>query len=319
MLHRATGRIEHRIFRDLPEYLRSQDCLVVNTTRVVPAKFAVRRATGGRLEGLFIREESPGRWVVLLAGGRRLKPGERLATASTDYSMALLERRERGECLMGVTPPEAAEHVLEVIGEAPLPPYIHRNQTQPAELARRDVLRYQTIYAKVAGAIAAPTAGMHFTPELYRRLRDETGIALAEVVLHVGLGTFLPVEVDDLSQHPMHREWFALSPPTAAQVNGARAAGGRCVAVGTTSVRVLETCSDSGLLLPRSGWTDLCICPPYPFRTTDALVTNFHLPGSTLLALVFAFAGQELMRHAYETAIRERYRFYSFGDAMLIV
>ena len=318
VLHRATGRIEHRIFRDLPEYLRPPDCLVVNTTRVIPAKFTCRRVTGGRIEGLFIREEGLGRWVVLMAGSGRLKAAERLTTSSPDYSLTFLERRDRGECLVEVVPPWSAAQVLQAIGEAPLPPYIHRDPHRPAELVRRDLLRYQTIYAKEAGAVAAPTAGMHFTAELCRRL-EEGGITFAEVVLHVGLGTFQPVEVDDLRDHPMHREWFSLSSATVARVEAARAAGGRCVAVGTTSVRVLETCAASGPLHPQSGWTNLCIYPPYTFRVTDALVTNFHLPGSTLLALVFAFAGRDQTMHAYETAIREQYRFYSYGDAMLIV
>ncbi len=318
VLHRNTGRIEHRIFRDLPEYLRPPDCLVVNTTRVIPAKFACRRTTGGRINGLFIREESPGRWVALLAGGGRLKPAERLTTSSPEYGLTFLERRDRGECLLEITPPKSAAQVLEAIGEAPLPPYIHRGRNRPAELIRRDLLRYQTIYANEAGAVAAPTAGMHFTAELRQRLEDY-GIAFAELVLHVGLGTFQPVEVEDLRDHPMHREWFSLPSAAVDRVTATRAAGGRCVAVGTTSVRVLETCAASGSLRPQSGWTSLCIYPPYEFRVTDALVTNFHLPGSTLLALVFAFAGREQTLHAYEMAIREQYRFYSYGDAMLIV
>ena len=319
VVHRATGTIEHRVFAALPEYLTPRDCLVINRTQVVPAKFAAFRQTGGRINGLFVREEGPGDWIVLLAGAGRLKEGERLGLGVEGWSMSVLRRGERGECRVKVEPADPASIMLDLIGEAPLPPYIRRSDQDPTELRFHDRARYQTVYADTPGAIAAPTAGMHFTPELLRKIQHDLGVAIADVVLHVGLGTFQPVEVDDLSRHQMHREWFSLSPDSAVRVNRTRAGGGRCVAVGTTSVRVLETCAAGGTLLPQSGWTDLCIYPPYVFRTTDALVTNFHLPGSTLLALVFAFAGRELILRAYETAVRERYRFYSFGDAMLIM
>jgi S-adenosylmethionine:tRNA ribosyltransferase-isomerase len=319
VLHRATGQIEHRVFLDLPEYLTSRDCLVVNRTRVLPAKFAAFRETGGRIGGLFIREEKPGEWVVLLAGAGRLRAGERLRLGVGKWSMAIMQRGERGECRVNVDPPDPAVEVLEATGDAPLPPYIRRSGNEPADSRRYDRRRYQTVYADAPGAIAAPTAGLHFTPALLDKIRRDVGAMMVDVVLHVGLGTFQPVEADDLAQHRMHREWYSLSPDSAAAMGRARAGGGRCVAVGTTSVRVLETCAAGGPLQPQSGWTDLCIYPPYSFRATDVLVTNFHLPGSTLLALVFAFAGRDAIMRAYEEAVQERYRFYSFGDAMLIL
>ena len=319
VLHRATGRLEHRAFRDLPEYLTPRDCLVINRTYVVPAKFVARRASGGKIGGLFVREDAPGQWTVLLAGAGRLRPGEELALERQDWRMRFVRRRERGMCEVRVEPPAPASLVLEAIGDAPLPPYIRRTGEDEPELRAADRSCYQTVYAKEAGAIAAPTAGMHFTPELLHHIRHDLGATIADVVLHVGLGTFQPVEVEDLTDHKMHEEWYCLSPENAAAIEQARASGGRVIAVGTTSVRVLETCAATGRLLPQSGWTNLLIQPPCEFRAVDALVTNFHLPGSTLLALVFAFAGRERILAAYQTAIEQEYRFYSFGDAMLIL
>jgi S-adenosylmethionine:tRNA ribosyltransferase-isomerase len=322
IVQRATGQIQHRVFSDLPDLLTAKDCLVINRTYVLPAKFVARRQTGGRVDGLFVHEHSPGRWTVLLSGVRRLKNGERLtlgpSALASPHSMTLLERGERGSCEVAVEPPESARIVLEAIGTAPLPPYIQRPVGTSTALDAIDREYYQTVYAEAPGSIAAPTAGMHFTPQLLDGIRVR-GTSIVDVVLHVGLGTFQPVEAEDLADHRMHSEWYSLPPAGAAAIERTRSAGGRIVAVGTTSVRVLETCGKAGSLTPQSGWTNLLIYPPYRFAATDAMVTNFHLPGSTLLALVYAFAGREAVMTAYQTAITERYRFYSYGDAMLIV
>jgi len=322
VLNRASGQIQHRVFSDLPEFLTARDCLVINRTYVLPAKFIAQRRTGGRVNGLFIREHGPGRWTVLLSGVRRLRDGEcmTLGTSQHDspYRMTLLERGERGSCEVSIEPPDPARGVLETVGRAPLPPYIQRKETEPAAMNVLDREYYQTVYAEEPGSIAAPTAGMHFTPGLLDRIRAK-GTSIADVLLHVGLGTFQPVEADDLANHHMHSEWYSLSDEQAATIEQARLAGGCVVAVGTTSVRVLETCGKDGKLKPQSGWSDLLIYPPYRFAATDALVTNFHLPDTTLLALVCAFAGREAIMSAYNCAIAERYRFYSYGDAMLIL
>ncbi len=319
VLHRETGKIQHRVFRDLPALLTRDDCLVINHTGVLPAKFTVHRRTGGRLEGLFLKETSPGLWEVLLGGVGRLKEGEPLTMDSTSWSMVFRRRLEGRSCEVEVRPSDPAGKVLEVIGQAPLPPYIRRSRGDPPERGRRDRQDYQTVYASAPGSVAAPTAGLHFTSDLLREIRQGVGTAVAELSLHVGLGTFQPVEVADLADHPMHREWYNLPADSAAAIQRTQASGGRILAVGTTSVRTLESCTGTGELRPQSGWTDLLIYPPYTFRVTDALLTNFHLPGSTLLALVYAFAGRETALAAYRCAIDEGYRFYSFGDAMLIL
>jgi S-adenosylmethionine:tRNA ribosyltransferase-isomerase len=318
VLHRTTGRIEHRVFADLPLFLRSNDCLVLNRTRVIPAKFTARRQSGRRIQGLFVREQGIGRWTVLLKGAGRLKHGEQLFLGGSRWTLRLLRCGERGSCEVGLHPPGPAMQVLEAVGQAPLPPYIHRPEPPFPQTDELDRERYQTVYAEVPGSIAAPTAGMHFTPDLLKTIRSR-GTSIADVVLHVGLGTFQPVEVEDLAEHPMHEEWYSLSADSAAMINRTHVLGGRAVAVGTTSVRVLETCGSGGHLRAQSGWTELLIYPPYPFAMTDAMVTNFHLPGSTLLALVFAFAGRDRTLDAYRCAIAQRYRFYSYGDAMLIL
>ena len=327
VVYRASGAIEHRVFRDLPDYLDPRDTLVLNRTRVLPAKIAARRTTGGRIDGLFIREIRHGHWEVMLNGLRRVKIRESLTlnaeplrgdAENRAWRMTLVRRIERGLCEVSVEPADSAARVLDVIGAMPLPPYIHREADDRLEFDALDRDRYQTVFAREPGAVAAPTAGLHFTRELLERI-GAMGVESVDVVLHVGMGTFQPVEVENLADHVMHKEWFKLAPESAARLRERRAAGGRIVAVGTTSVRVLESCSDHGQPSGREGWTDLLIYPPYSFRATDALVTNFHLPGSTLLALVAAFAGLPLMRKAYAEAIAERYRFFSYGDAMLIV
>ncbi len=316
VVNRTSGDIDHRSFRDFPEIVESADCLVINKTRVLPARFGVRRATGGRLDGLFVSEQAAGRWRVLLSGVRRIRADEALAFVGGPWTLEVVSRGARGLCEVCVSPPDSAERILSAVGRAPLPPYIKRQDDPDADA--RDLVRYQTVYAETAGSIAAPTAGLHFTEALLERLSAQ-GTATAQVTLHVGLGTFAPIEVADLRDHPMHRERFDLTEDDAEIVRHTRRGGGRIVAVGTTSVRVLETCADEHGLHARSDWTDLLIYPPFAFRATDALLTNFHLPGSTLLALVLAFGGRELMLRAYECAVREGYRFYSYGDAMLIV
>ncbi|MFH1416718.1 MAG: tRNA preQ1(34) S-adenosylmethionine ribosyltransferase-isomerase QueA [Planctomycetota bacterium] len=318
VLHRATGVLEHRVFRELPGLLTERDCLVVNRTRVLPAKFVASRRTGGRIEGLFVHEVSPGLWTVLLSGAGRVREGERLALGDSPWSLILRRRGERGLCEVALSPPDPAAEVLERIGATPLPPYIRRRGDELADVGQLDRRCYQTVYADEPGAVAAPTAGMHFTEAMLENIRA-AGTSIADVVLHVGLGTFQPVEVEDLADHAMHSEWYRLSPRSARTILDSREAGGRTVAVGTTTVRVLETCGGSGTLEPQSGWTNILIHPPHTFSAVDVLLTNFHLPRSTLLALVCAFAGREAIMEAYRCAVAEGYRFYSYGDAMLIL
>lgn len=318
VVHRSDGRLEHRVFRDLPEYLTARDCLIFNTTRVLPARIVTRRATGGRIEGLFLSELRPGRWRVLLNGSRRLKIGEELEFDAGDARIRLQARTPEGECEVTVIPPEDAVTVLNRVGLPPIPPYISRGPDASRDPAR-DRADYQTVYADAPGSVAAPTAGLHFTPELLAQIAAR-GISRADVLLHVGLGTFAPIAADDLAGHTMHEEWNCLTSEVAATIEACRARGGRRVAVGTTSVRTLESRADEqGRLRTGDEKTRIFIYPPYSFRSVDALVTNFHLPRSSLLALAMAFGGIELIRHAYRTAIAEGYRFYSFGDAMLIV
>ncbi len=315
VLHRAGGRIEHRRFRDLPDYLRAGDLLVVNDTRVLAARLFARRATGGRVEALFLHEEG-GDWRALLRSGGRLAPGERLRVEGRDggeLTLELVERLERGMWRVRPSSVEAAPQLLSRFGEVPLPPYIRRVASPGPD----DRERYQTVYAAAPGAVAAPTAGLHFTPELLARV-DALGVRRTAVTLHVGAGTFQPIEVDELREHEMHAEWFQVSAETADACLAARGRGGRVIATGTTSLRVLESFGDDPIGA-RTGWTRLFIQPPHRFRHVDALITNFHLPETTLLALVMAFAGVEATRAAYAEAIRERYRFYSYGDAMLIL
>ncbi|MBE7504809.1 MAG: tRNA preQ1(34) S-adenosylmethionine ribosyltransferase-isomerase QueA [Planctomycetia bacterium] len=323
VLDRASGRISHRHFSDLPEYLRAGDCLVLNRSKVVPARFLARRSTGGKVPGLFVREQSPGRWEVLLTGAGRLKPGEELALIGGIWRMTWHRHIDRGLCEVEVSPADPVETVLASIGSMPLPPYIRRVGAADSETDALDREQYQTVYAAEAGSVAAPTAGLHFTHELLGSL-ENLGVSIAQVLLHVGLGTFQPVEVADLGDHPMHREWYTMPGESADRIARARSSGHRVLAVGTTAVRVLETCAASvgsaaTNTVERSGWTDILIYPPYKFGAVDALVTNFHLPGSTLLALVMAFAGREAILSAYAEAIRERYRFFSYGDAMLLL
>ena len=316
-LDRATGLIEHRWFIDILECLRAGDLMVFNRSRVIPARLHGRRAvTGGRVELLLLRRESPGVWEALGRPGRRLQPGVRVLIDGEGSDAALevevLESRPQGTKLVRLS----SEHGIDRLGETPLPPYIHQ---QPA-----DPERYQTVYAADPGSVAAPTAGLHFTESLLEQVR-QIGVEQAFVTLHVGLDTFRPVQGEDPTQHHIHTEYYQVSEEAADSINRARREGRRIIAVGTTSVRVLEQAalrmeeSGQGELTAVQDQAELFILPGHRYRMVDAMVTNFHLPRSTLLMLVSAFAGREPVLRAYREAIREEYRFYSFGDAMLIV
>ncbi len=311
VVHRDSGTFEHRVFRDLVEYLRPGDLLVCNDSRVIPARLHGRKPTGGQVEVLLLTRRSERTWQALVRG-KGLRPGVHVRiedAVGREVAVATIVAEE-ADGARTVEFDRPITSLLPQVGEVPLPPYIH----EPL----RDPERYQTVYARVAGSVAAPTAGLHFTPELIARLQA-MGVGVAFVTLHVGLGTFRPVQVEEVEKHKMHAEWAVLPAEVAGQIRATRSAGGRCVAVGTTVVRVLETAALGGELAPFSGWTDLFITPGFPFRVVDAMITNFHLPRSTLLMLVSAFAGRELILRAYQEAIRLRYRFYSFGDAMLLL
>lgn len=327
VVDRVREAIDHRHVRDLPYLLPSGDRLVLNDTKVIPAQLAgYRTATNGRWQGLFLGVASEGHWRVLCKTRGHLAAGEAITLVDRENrptaQLWLLERLDEGEWLARTEPAEPAEQLLERLGRVPLPPYIRGGNMVDA-----DVANYQTVFARNPGAIAAPTAGLHFTRELLRQL-DTRGVGLSAVTLHVGAGTFRPITGRSLDDHHMHSEWGELSAQTAADLNATRAAGGRVVAVGTTVVRVLETAVRAAAgqdgnggreMPPWRGDTDLFIRPPYEFRAVDALLTNFHFPRTTLLVLVQTFGGRELIRRAYAEAVREEYRFYSYGDAMLIV
>jgi S-adenosylmethionine:tRNA ribosyltransferase-isomerase len=325
IVDRTSGSIRHSHVRDLPEILRPGDRLILNDTQVVPARlFGSKAATGGKWEGLFLDSLPTGQWRLIAHAGGRLRPGDvikiRPANPSADLvsanqptmTLTLAERDEEGVWTVVPSTNEPAFDVLRRFGTVPLPPYIGRKCGTES-----DRERYQTTYARRPGAVAAPTAGLHFTPELLARCAERR-IDRSFVTLHVGIGTFRPIAVERLSEHVMHREWCELSDESCRKVLETRQRGDRIVAVGTTSVRTLESASQSGSPQPWSGETNLFIRPPYRFRAVDCLLTNFHLPRSTLLVLVSALAGLELIRKAYRQAIEERYRFYSYGDSMLI-
>jgi len=319
VLDRRTGQRRHERFDRLVSLLPGRCLLVLNDTRVLPAKLRLRRQTGGQIEGLFLCEPAPGVWEVMLTKSGRLKRGEDLAIEGSHRRLRVLERVESGIWRVAPVPAGDMHGILAECGRTPLPPYIHRHEQLTAREDARDARLYQTVYARRPGAVAAPTAGLHFTPAMFRLLKA-AGIETVNVTLHVGMGTFTPIRCADLADHKMHAEWYECSPDAARSINAARDAGKSIVAVGSTSVRVLESCADkAGRIRAGSGWTHLFIYPPYEFRAVDGLLTNFHLPGSTLLAMVFAFAGRERILAAYNDAIEREYRFYSFGDAMLIV
>ncbi len=318
VVRRDDGSLTHSHVRDLPEILQRPDLLVLNDTRVVPARLVgYRTQTGGHWEGLYLGTDTEGLWRLLARLRGKMAAGETVtlhnALGQDDLRLRLVERQEGGLWLMHAETDEPPLVALERVGRVPLPPYIRQGEMVPA-----DRQRYQTVYARVPGAVAAPTAGLHFTPELLARL-EQAGIGNCSLTLHVGLDTFRPIGVGSLAEHPMHSEWGQIDAAAVERVDDCRRNGGRIVAVGTTAVRVLETAARDGALQPWSGWTDLFIRPPFTFRAVDALLTNFHLPRTTLLVLVRTFGGDELIRRAYDEAIRQQYRFYSYGDAMLIL
>jgi S-adenosylmethionine:tRNA ribosyltransferase-isomerase len=320
VLGRAAGTLLDSHFSRLGEFLRPGDCLVLNDTKVLPARFFARRRTGGKLEGLFLRETpSPGLWEVLLKGARKVTLSERIDIEDRSQrafcTAIVLEKKPDGVCVLEVGAQADTQAILDEVGFPPLPPYIRRDR-DPAK-AESDRQRYQTVYARCPGAVAAPTAGLHFTDELMGLL-ESAGVGFAYVTLHVGAGTFKPIAAEQVEEHEIHREWYRLDAANAETIRVAREKGGRIIAVGTTVTRVLETVAGDGQIAACEGTTNLFITPGYEFKMVDAMITNFHLPRSTLLALVGAFAGLERTRAAYRHAIEQRYRFYSYGDAMLI-
>ncbi|MCI8374191.1 MAG: tRNA preQ1(34) S-adenosylmethionine ribosyltransferase-isomerase QueA [Lachnospiraceae bacterium] len=311
VLNRRSGEREHRVFRELPDFLNPGDCLVVNDTRVIPARLmGVKEGTGAGIEVLLLKRCEDQMWETLVKPGKKARPGARISFGDGLLVGEVLEVVEEGNRRIRFTYEGIFEEILDQLGQMPLPPYITHQL--------KDKNRYQTVYARHEGSAAAPTAGLHFTPELLKEV-EEKGVKLAHVTLHVGLGTFRPVKVEDVTQHHMHSEFYWIEEAQARLINETKASGGRVICVGTTSCRTLESAADEeGVLHAGSGWTDIFIYPGYRFKMMDALITNFHLPESTLLMLVSAFAGKERVMAAYEEAVREGYRFFSFGDAMLI-
>ena len=310
LLDRKTGEITHKHFFDLPDYLNPGDCLVLNDSRVLPARLMGNRITGGAVEVVLLRDLGDGKWECLTRPGRKTKPGTDLTFGKGLLTATVTDALDDGNKVLQFHYDGIFLEILDQLGKMPLPPYIK------AELQDRE--RYQTVYSREIGSAAAPTAGLHFTQALLDQIREK-GIKVCFVTLHVGLGTFRPVKEEDILDHVMHSEYCMIPEETARTINETKAAGGRVVAVGTTSCRTLESFTEpNGTVLAKGGWTDIFIYPGYSFKCIDALVTNFHLPESTLIMLVSALAGREQILHAYETAVNERYRFFSFGDAMFI-
>ncbi len=312
VLDKESGDVTHRHFYDIKEYLAPGDCLVINNTKVIPARlYGQREETGGKVEILLLKRKSDDVWETLVKPGKKARVGTQLSFGGGLLKGEVIDIVEEGNRLIRFTYEGIFEEILDQLGQMPLPPYITH------EL--KDKNRYQTVYAKQEGSAAAPTAGLHFTEELLDEIR-QMGVNIAEVTLHVGLGTFRPVKVEHVADHHMHSEFYQISEEAANLINETRAKGGRVISVGTTSTRTLEAASDDdGHLTAKSGWTDIFIYPGYEFKVIDGLITNFHLPESTLLMLVSALAGREHVMAAYEQAVKERYRFFSFGDAMLII
>lgn len=303
---KKTGQIEHRVFRDIIEYLSPNDVLVINNTRVLPARLYGYKDSGAKIEVLLHKRLDLKNWECLAKPLKRLKIGDRV-TFSENLSCTLVKKLDDGLCQMQFDFNGVFEHRLSEVGTMPLPPYIKEKL--------KDKERYQTVYSKIDGSSAAPTAGLHFTPELLQKIKD-MGVEIVEVLLHVGLGTFRPVKEDNILKHQMHSEFIEMSKQNADILNKAKACGKRIIAVGTTSVRVLETaCNDSGIFTPMKTNTDIFIYPSYKFKAVDALITNFHLPESTLIMLVSAFIGRDQTMKVYEEAVKQKYRFFSFGDA----
>ncbi len=310
-LDRADGHIRHLRFTDFPTLLEAGDCLVLNDSRVIPARLIGRRAdTDHPVEVLLLERKSAYEWKTIVRPGRHVRPGDRLVFLPQELEAEVLAILPHGERVVRFQYHGVWESILDRAGVMPLPPYIHEKLADPQ--------RYQTVYARDAGSAAAPTAGLHFTQAMLRQIGDR-GVEIVKLTLHVGLGTFRPVRADDIRDHMMHKEYFAISEASAERINRTRQRGGRVVAVGTTSCRVLETVADpSGVVRAGTGWTEIFIYPGYSFRAVDAILTNFHLPESTLIMLISAFAGREHVMTAYAQAIAEEYRFFSFGDAMFI-
>ena len=311
MLDKTDGRIEHHIFKEIVDYLRPGDCLVLNNTKVLPARLSGRREnTGGAIEVLLLKRKGDDVWETLVKPGRKAKPGTRILFGDGCLQAEVLDVVEEGNRLIRFSYEGIFEEVLDRLGEMPLPPYItHKLQ---------DKNRYQTVYARYEGSAAAPTAGLHFTEELLQKIADK-GVDIAYVTLHVGLGTFRPVKADNILEHHMHAEYYQVTEEAAGKINRAKASGGRVICVGTTSCRTVESAAgDDGTLKAGCGNTEIFIYPGYRFKVLDCLITNFHLPESTLVMLVSALAGREHVLHAYEEAIRLKYRFFSFGDAMFL-
>lgn len=312
VLDKITGEVEHRHFKDITEYLRPGDCLVINNTKVIPARlYGVKEGTEAKIEILLLKRKENDIWETLVKPGKKCKIGTKIVFGEGILTGEVVDIVEEGNRLIQFHYEGIFEEILDRLGQMPLPPYI-THQLQ-------DKNRYQTVYAKYDGSAAAPTAGLHFTPELLQQVRD-MGVEIAEVTLHVGLGTFRPVKETDVLKHHMHSEFYKIEQSEADKINKAKKEGHRVIAVGTTSTRTLESAADeNGFLTEKSGWTEIFIYPGYHFKMIDGLITNFHLPESTLLMLVSALAGKEYIMAAYEEAVKERYRFFSFGDAMLIL
>jgi len=311
VLDKETGEVQHKIFRDVIDYLRAGDCLVLNNTKVIPARLmGHKEGTNAGIEILLLKRKEKDVWETLVKPGKKVKTGVKILFGDGRLIGEVIDIVEEGNRLIRFTYDGIFEEVLDELGQMPLPPYI----THPLQ----DKNRYQTVYARYEGSAAAPTAGLHFTEELLRLVKEK-GVIIAEVTLHVGLGTFRPVKVDNVLEHHMHSEFYCIEKEEAEKINQVKKNGGRIVSVGTTSCRTLEAVADrNGLVRECSGWTDIFLYPGYQFRCVDALITNFHLPESTLLMLVSALAGREKVLAAYQTAVKEKYRFFSFGDAMLI-
>lgn len=312
VLDKNTGDVTHRHFYDIKEYLRAGDCLVINNTKVIPARLhGARVGSGGHVEILLLKRKTDSVWECLVKPGKKARPGMEISFGDGLLIGKIIDIVEEGNRLIEFSYEGIFEEILDKLGEMPLPPYITH------QLEDRD--RYQTVYAKYDGSAAAPTAGLHFTTELLDEIRA-MGVKIAEVTLHVGLGTFRPVKEDEVLDHHMHSEYYEINQEACDIINETKANGGRVISVGTTSTRTLESAAEAGKpLSPKSGWTEIFIYPGYEFKVIDGLITNFHLPQSTLIMLVSALAGREHVLAAYETAVKEKYRFFSFGDAMLIL
>lgn len=312
VLDKESGKIEHRMFRDIKEYLKPGDCLVINDTKVIPARLIGSKiGTDAKIEILILKRKENDIWETLVKPGKKAKPGTKISFGEGLLIGEVIDVVEEGNRLIQFSYQGIFEEILDQLGQMPLPPYI----THQLE----DKNRYQTVYAKHSGSAAAPTAGLHFTPELLKEIK-ESGVDIAHVTLHVGLGTFRPVKVENIQEHHMHSEFYHIEASEAEKINRAKREGHRIICVGTTSCRTIESAAKpDGTLSECSGWTEIFIYPGYQFKVLDCLLTNFHLPESTLIMLVSALAGREHVLHAYEEAVKEQYRFFSFGDAMLIV